>query len=199
MYPENLIHLGDLRLTIALTGAVTVWLFAAYSSRSAAFWCIAAGSALGIVGASKIMYLGWGVQSASLDFKAASGHAVGAAAVLPVALYLLAMSFGRRQQAIGLLAGCVTSIAVAVSLVIHGEHTVSEALAGWCVGSVASGVTWLHLRHKVMRPSPQGICAAVAVGLIAATCMPAVPAGWWMIKTALALSGERTVHPWGEC
>jgi hypothetical protein len=199
MDASHLIHLGDLRLTAALAGAVTVWLLAARTFRPAFWWCVGYGSAVSAVAASKIMYLGWGLQIPALHFKAASGHAAGTAAVIPIVLYLLAMPLGRNNACFALAAGWLISIAVAFGLVAHGEHTLSEALAGWCLGMMASAGTWLNLRNKTILPSRRRMGAALALMAVIATSLQTVPVGRWMNKTALALSGEQRTHAWNDC
>ena len=199
MNASYLIHLGDLRLTAALAGAVTVWLLAARCYRSACWWSVSYGGAVGAVAASKILYLGWGVQITAFHFKAASGHAAGTASVLPILFYLLALPLGRHSANGGLVAGWMISVAVALTLVAHGEHTLSEALAGCCLGMMASLLTWLNLPHTIIQPSRRGMAASLALMAVIAICLDAVPVGRWMNKTALALSGEQRIHAWDGC
>jgi len=194
----NLIYLGDLRLTVSLAGAVSAWLLAAHLHRLAFYWCIAVGSALGAVATSKIIYLVWGLQLCHLDFKAASGHAAGAAAVYPVVVCLGTMSCGRNIKYFALLAGWGLSIAVASALIGEGEHSPAEAVTGWCSGALASACTCVRLRETILRPSLQGVGAALAATLLIAFCMQALPVGWWIIKTALLLSGGRQLYPWND-
>lgn len=199
MDSSHLIFLGDLRMTAALAGGVTVWLLAARSYRPACRWCVGYGAAMGAVAASKIMYLGWGLQIPALHFKAASGHAAGTASVLPIVMYLVARKFGRNSANSALAGGWIISIAVALALVAHGEHTSSEALAGWCLGIMASAGTWRHLRHTMIQPSRSGTIAALTSIAVIAICLHSVPVGRWMSKTALALSGEQRTHAWNDC
>jgi membrane-associated phospholipid phosphatase len=198
MHQSFLIYLGDLRVTAALAGAVAVWLMVARHRRAAGWWCFSYCSAVAAVAASKIIYLGWGLQVAAIHFKAASGHAAGTAAVLPVVLYLLATSLFRGKENIALGVGWCISAAVVLSLVACREHTLSEALAGWCLGMVASTTTWWRMRRAVIQPSLRGIAAAVAIMAVIANGMQVVPIGRWITKTALALSGEQRTHSWSD-
>jgi hypothetical protein len=198
MHWAYLIYLGDLRFTVSLAGAVSAWLLAAHAYRLAAYWCIAVGGAFIAVAASKIMYLGWGVQFSLVDFKAASGHAAGAAAVLPVVLYVLARGYGRTEEYIALTVGWLLSIAVACALVVNHDHSTSEALAGWSAGAVASACTWVKMRGAIAPASTRALGAALATAIMLAACMQVVPVGWWMIKTTLVLSGAQRVHGWND-
>jgi hypothetical protein len=198
MHSAYLIYLGDLRFTVALAGAAIAWLIVARAYRLAAYWFIAAGGALMIVATSKIIYLGWGVHFAPIDFKAASGHAAGAAAVLPIVLYLVASCYGRTEEHVALFGGWLISIAVACALVMNDEHSASEALAGWSVGALASACTWLKMREANIPVSIEGVGAALATTILLSACMQVVPLGWWMIKTTLLLSGAQRVHGWND-
>lgn len=195
-----LIGLGDLRVTVALAGAIFAWLVAGRSLRVALWWVIAFGTAMATVAASKILYLGWGVEVAAVDFKAASGHAAGVAAVLPVTLYLLAQPLGGRRQHAALSAGWLIGLAVAMALIVHGEHAPAEALVGWCIGALASTLTWRVARHHPPAWPAAGHAIVVAgLAILLAVGMQSVPAGWWMVKTALALSGAASTHRWNNC
>jgi hypothetical protein len=198
MDSASLIHLGDIKLTMALAGAVTTWLVVARAYRSAVLWCIAIAVAFGAVAASKIVYMGWGLQSTVLDFQAVSGHATGAAAVLPMILYLMAGFHRRSLQTAALLTGLFISGMVAVSLVRHDEHTASEALAGWCIGTCASLTTWTQLRHDRIELPLQDIGAALVVMGMIAICVQKIPVSWWLAKAALILSGAPYLHRWED-
>jgi len=198
MHSADLIYLGDLRLTVGLACAVSAWLLAAHAYRLAAFWCLYAGGAFIAVAASKIIYMGWGLQSTIIEFKAASGHAAGAAAVLPVVFYLVAQSYGRKKDYICLLGGWLLSIAVAAALVLNDEHSASEAIAGWSLGALASACSYMKMRGTNIIASRYGFSAALATTFLIAACMQAAPVGWWMIKTALVLSGAQRVHAWND-
>jgi hypothetical protein len=198
MQSAYLIYLGDLRFTVALAGAVTAWLLVGRAYRLAAYWFLAAGSAFMIVAASKIIYLGWGVQFTLIEFKAASDHASGAAAVLPVVLYLVADCHGRIKGYIALFGGWLLSIAVACALVMNDEHSASEAFAGWSAGALASTCSWIKMRAAVIPASTRGVGAALATTILITISMQVVPVGWWMIKTTLLLSGAQRVHGWND-
>ena len=199
MDSASLMHLGDVRLTMALGGAVTVWLVIARAYKTALWWGIAVAATFGVVATSKIVYLAWGLQSTFFDFKAASGHAAGAAAALPVSLHLIAGSHRRGLQNSAFLAGALISGAVAFLLVHHGEHTVSEAIAGWCIGASASISTWIKLRGMRLHHSPEAASAAFMFTIVIATCVQTMPVGWWLVRTALMLSGAAHLHRWEDC
>lgn len=192
----QLLDLGDLALTMPLAAAAGAWLLAARAWRAAATWTALYGGTVALVGGSKIAYLGWGTDIALLGFKAFSGHAAGVTAVYPVLGYLLCRPAGRGHALALAGAGLVLGLMVAATLVRQGEHTVAEAAAGWLLGACASVGT---LHQADTRGSGAGIaCAAsaLAVFVLAAALMQSAHVGYWMIRLALALSGNARPFPW---
>jgi hypothetical protein len=199
MDATSLIYLGDLRVTVALAGGVTICLVMARAYRAALWWSFTVAATFGAVAASKIFYLGWGLHSTVIDFKAASGHAAGAAAVLPIVFFIASALFNRGPQTSGLLAGWTVSCAVTFMLVHHGEHTASEALAGWCVGTCASAIAWRKLRCRGIHLSIQSCVTALIAIVVLAICVQNIPVGWWLVRTALMLSGATRLYSWEDC
>lgn len=189
MIPEEFIQFGDLRFTISLVGAVWIYLIAQHAVRSAYFWAVAAAAVFGIVALSKILHLAWGLEVHSLAFKALSGHAAGAALAPPVALYLIAAPAGRRYQYAAITTGWFFSTATAYALVVYGEHTASEALAGWLLGVLGSAAVAINMNRTYANYSLPGLGLAVCGMVTIATVMHAAPVGWWLVKAAQTLSG----------
>lgn len=193
------LQLGNLALTLPLAGAIAAWLLAARERRAAGYWLLLFATALAVVGTSKVAFLGWGTGIPALRFKAFSGHAAGATAVFPVLLYLLLRRHGPRVAAIGGGAGLVLGAALATVLVMTGEHTAAEACAGWAVGAAASLAMFRIARRARTPPLPAGLaCSLLAYGG-AAWAMQQAHVGYWMIKLALALSGNETPFRWDRC
>lgn len=195
----DIIHLGDLRLQLALACAIAAWLCAGRAWRAAAWWVTLVFTGFGLVAAAKIGYLGWGVQLRAVNYKAASGHAAAATAVWPMFFCLVLRPWGKRYAVMGLGAGLALGAVVAAALVVGGEHAVSEALAGWGIGALVSAAAWITLRDTSTETGSRAVVMAVTVLLVTAWCLRAVPVGWWMIKTALVLSGELRPHQWNDC
>jgi hypothetical protein len=195
----KLMHLGDLTLTLSAAAAVTAWLLAARAWRSAIWWSVLYALAIGLVGASKIAFLGWGAGVPALGFKAISGHATGAAAVFPIVFYLLAHNFGTYARHTAVAAGLGLGAAVAVMLVLGGQHSASEAAAGWATGALVSLGSVRFARHIPASPPVRGLACATLAFALAAWFMQLVPVNYWMVKAALALSGSDRLHPWDSC
>lgn len=192
----NFFLFGDLRITVALAGVVAAWLLASRCYRMAMFWCLVFSATLGVVAMSKIIFLGWGIRWTMMDFKAISGHAAGAALVLPPVCYLLTVFLGQAAQNIAFVIGWLLSAAVTVSLVATHEHSLSDALAGLCFGTLASIATRRALRTVTIHPELLGLAMALPFALALALVIPAVPVNWWLRRVAMALAGVHQTHSW---
>lgn len=208
---SHLSALGGLNVTALLVVAIAAWLVGARSWRLALAWCLLFGAALLIAVASQMAFLGWGIGVRSLEFTGFSGHATRAAAVFPVALFLLLERRGlrredRRSEArpggqdrrtsswlrAAVLAGAVLAIAVAFARVKVGAHSASEAAAGCVLGLACAGLFIAHTRATRDR-SPQPLL----LGLLAATLLlpraDPINSHQWLTAAALKLSGSDRV------
>ncbi|WP_036167964.1 phosphatase PAP2 family protein [Massilia sp. 9096] len=205
---SHLSALGGLNVTALLALAIGAWLVGARSWRLALAWCLLFGAALALSAASQMAFIGWGVGIRSLAFTGFSGHAARAAAVFPVALYLLADRGGARRadgvrdrwHYLALLSGALLAVAVALARVKVGAHTPSEAVAGCLLGLGAAGLFVARTRAARDFFSPQPLL----LGLLAATILLPVAdpldAHQWLTAAALKLSGRDRVYlreQWG--
>jgi membrane-associated phospholipid phosphatase len=206
---HHLSALGGLNVTALLAVAIAAWLVGARCWRLALAWCLLFGGALAIAAASQVAFMGWGIGVRSLGFTGFSGHAARAAAVFPVALFLLLDRQGRRRherrspgradghperrkegwQRAAALAGALLAVAVAAARVEVNAHTPSEAIAGCLLGLAAAGL--FIARCRAARDwSPQPLL----LGLLAATMLlPRADPAYshqWLTAAALKLSGR---------
>ncbi len=195
----QLFELGDLTLTLPLASAMAAGLLGARDWRAAGAWTVLFVLALALVGAAKLAFLGWGTGLPALDFKAPSGHAAGVSVVFPTLLYLLLRHGQARLRRAGLILGVLLGAAVAVLLVAAGEHSPAEAWAGWLIGSGAS-LAAIRLAGPAPAPRPlAGLACAALVFAGVAWAMQRAQVGYWMVKVALALSGNARPFPWDSC
>ena len=205
-----LLHLGDLHVTVPAAAAISATLLALRAPRRAAAWSAGFTLALLAVGLSKMAYLLSGAGIATLRFKALSGHAAGAAAVLPATFYLL-VQLGRAAPAhkpcpcdglwcsswlggAALLGGLACALLVALALVATRQHSLSEALAGFALGaSVSIGVLAAANPAPARRPLAGLYWFGVVFALTAWLIHP-IPVGYWMLKAARLLAGQGPLH-----
>lgn len=195
----TLVHLGDPGLILPLAAATTAWLAAARAWRMAFWWSLLFALAIGLVGATKIAFIGWGGGLPALGFKALSGHATGVTAVFPTLFYLMLRQGTRQARHAAVAAGLALGAAMVLLLVVLGQHTVSEAMAGWAIGALASlGGIRMAGSLPPARPLPAFACCCL-VFLGSAWLMKSAPVGYWMIQAALLLSDKRRPFAWDLC
>jgi membrane-associated phospholipid phosphatase len=190
---SHLSALGGLNVTALLALAIAAWLVAARCWRLALAWCLLFGAALSVAAASQLAFLGWGAGIRALEFTGFSGHAARAAAVFPVALFLLLENGDRRLRNGAALAGALLAIAVAAARVEVGAHSASEALAGCLLGLLTAGLFMARTRAaRGYSPKP------LLLGLLVATFLlpraDPVNAHQWLTAAALKLSGRDRVY-----
>ena len=193
------LHLGNPVLTWPLAAAIAAWLLAARDWRAAGYWLLLFATALAIVGISKVAFLGWGTGIPALRFQAFSGHAAGVTAVFPVFAYLLLLRFAPPAAVAGAAAGLALGAVLTAVLVATGEHTPAEACAGWFVGAVASGAMLRIARTARTPPLLAGLASSLLAYGATAWAMQQAQLGYWMIKVALALSGNQYPFRWDSC
>ena len=190
---SHLSALGGLNVTALLASGVAAWLVGARCWRLALVWCGVFGGAMLVAAVSQIAFIGWGIGIRALSFTGFSGHAARAAAVFPVALFLLVErgSPGLRRGAVAV--GSLLAVGVALARVQVGAHSASEALSGCALGLGAAALFLARVRNaQDCSPRP------LLVGLLAATILlPRADPDYshqWLTAVALKLSGRDRVY-----
>lgn len=192
----RLVHLGDVWLTLAAAAAIGVWLMAARAPRLAFWWGLLFTLGIGLVGASKIAFLAWGMALPGLGFKALSGHATGVTAVFPILFCLLLRQRGALARGAGAAAGLALGVVVCVLLVTQDEHSVAEAASGWGLGAAVSLGTLRIGGDLPERPQPRALVAAALVFFATAWLLRPFPVSYVMTRVAVFLSGNSTPFSW---
>ena len=170
--------------------AITAWLVVERSWRMALWWCLLFTAGMGLVVATKIAFIGWGIGIRSLDFTGFSGHSMRATAVIPVLFYLILQKASPIARATGVLIGIVFGVIVGVSRLVLHAHSVSEAIAGCILGGIVS-LTFIWL----LGPPQKFILyrSLIALSLVALLAVPyaePAPTQRWITGLALYLSGH---------
>jgi membrane-associated phospholipid phosphatase len=187
---EQITALGGLHLTAAMAVAIGAWLAAARCWRLALAWCLLFGAAMVLAVASQVAFIGWGIGVRAVDFAGFSGHAARAAAVFPVALFVLLEGRPQWLRVAGAALGALLAAAVAVSRVKLGAHAASEALLGFALGLGVALLFMARARaalHFALSPLLVGLSLAILL------LMPAAEppnTQQWMTALALKLSGQ---------
>ena len=191
--------LGSTVMTAPIAVALAVWLALAGQWRSALRWCVWFGLAMALVVASKLAFIGWGLGSSTLDFTGISGHASRAALVYPVLFYYLVLArparaelpvVGRYSVDLGLCAGLLLALLVALSRVMVNAHSGSEMLAGWLLGSAVALLFVRSLPRPATLISPRWLLASTLVVMFVSPAVQPVQAEGPITRLALLLSGH---------
>jgi len=154
---------GDAALTIpvAVTGAV--WL--ALSDRALALrWILLLAAGMVLIGITKILYAGCGIEIASLGLRVISGHTTLSTAIWTVTIVLLCRGAGRSVYA-GAAAGLLVGILTATARIFDHAHTVSEVIAGWLLGATVAVLFMRALMRSDVKLFRPGV-AAVGLSLV---------------------------------
>jgi hypothetical protein len=152
-------------ITVMLPAAVVIggWLWFSRSRQSALLWGAVLLFVYAIVGASKILFKGWGIGLESLNIAVISGHAMNTSLVLPVAISLLARQIDPRLRWPGAGVGLLIAWWFSINCVAPYIHPLQEAIAGALLGSVAACGFLYCLENTDIKKIPH---AALVIGLV---------------------------------
>jgi membrane-associated phospholipid phosphatase len=129
---------GDTSLLLPAAILISVWLVAANLGRLAALWALLYASEIGVVSATKIAFMGWGIGIPAVNFTGISGHTAFATTVFPVLFRLAASKRSCLAQRTAVHSGFLFSYLIGVSRLFVNAHSLSEVIAGCLLGSAVS-------------------------------------------------------------
>jgi membrane-associated phospholipid phosphatase len=196
---QLLTRLGEIQILLPLALLCALWLWrqsvlsqTPEQARLAGRWMACLGMAIGLTGASKLAFFGWGWGVAAWDFTGISGHSMASAAVLPLLAWCALLGCSLRLRRFGVALSFGLAALIAYSRLKVGAHSPAESVAGFVVGGLAS---WASLQ---LLPRAQSVKAPplwLPVGLVAALLLTPVGAPKsrshdWVIQLSLQLSGR---------
>ena len=182
--------LGDAVMMLPAAAAIGLWLAVTRAWRMALIWCLFFGAGMLVVLVTKIAFVGWGIGIRALDFTGISGHAMRASAVLPVLCYLGLRAAPAVLQQAGLLIGFAAGALISLSRIAVHAHSVSEAVAGFILGTLIS-LAFIHICQS--RPAlhiPQWLLALSLLALLPTSHAAPAPTSRWINGVALYLAGH---------
>lgn len=190
--------LGESAFLIPCAAFLYGWLRWRGATDVARHWLFAFSAIAALVLASKLAFMGWGIGSERMNFTGFSGHAVMAASILPVLLYLAVPASRPRLGSLAALAGVLIALAVGVSRLKLGAHSVSEVASGLALGFCVS------VPFIMRRGVPRGAMTMAFVSAALATLL-VLPVGRlagvthvWVQDLATFLSGRDRPYERGE-
>jgi membrane-associated phospholipid phosphatase len=184
-------RLAGITVTAPIALGIAAFLVLEGERRLALWWCLLFAAGLALVAATKIAFIGWGIGIHPLDFTGASGHAMRAMALAPVALYLILQNAPRHLRAAGVLTGFAFGMLIGISRIVLRAHTVSEVVAGWLLGAAVS-IAFICIAGSLQKTvfTPTRIAGGLlALFLLAAFGRP-FPTQYWLTKVSLYVSGH---------
>lgn len=190
-----LTRLGEAQILLPAMAVALLWLvLVARSARTAAWWLAGTAAAAVLTTATKVAFFGFEVGYAPLDYTGISGHAMFAAAVLPVLAGLMAGGASPRGRRIALAAGYALAALIAYSRLRVGAHSAVEAVAGLLLGSLASALALLAHRLPDMRP-PSWLAVGLLLWMLSLPAgAPPSPTHGWVVRLSLAVSDRATPY-----
>ena len=144
---------GDSTVLLPVAVLLAVWLCARPASRRAGgLWMAAVLADGGIVIASKVLYMGWGLHPPGLDFIGLSGHSAMAFLFWPVAGAFAAVQSNLPRWS-GVAAGAALAIGVAASRLALQVHSPSEVLLGSLWGALIATVYLWRTQSLLAAPT----------------------------------------------
>jgi len=190
--------LGESAFLIPCAVFLYGWLRWRGATDVASHWLFAFSATALLVLISKLAFMGWGIGSARMNFTGFSGHAMMAASILPVLLYLTSPTSRPNVGVLAAFAGVLAALAVGVSRLMLGAHSMSEVASGLALGFCVS------MPFIMRRGVPRGAMTMVLVSAALATVM-ILPVGRmagvthvWVQQLATFLSGRDRPYERGE-
>lgn len=184
-------RLGEALILLPTLLALMLWLVArSRAHRLVLEWTLLISVAVLITTASKVAFIGWGIGNVRWNFTGVSGHAMFAAAVMPLLLRASVSSAPPDWHRASILLGYACALLIAVSRVKVGAHSWSEVAAGFAVGAAASGLALARV-HMPAVDAPRLLIVGVVVWLVSMPAgAPPSPTHGWVTQLALAMSGR---------
>jgi hypothetical protein len=193
-----IIDVGHTAVMLPVAAAIAAWLLAGRAWKMAVWWCFMFACGLSLVAMSKIAFLGWDAGVPALGFKALSGHAFCATAVIPVLLFVVLQGASVSMRAAGVVLGILASLSLGALLVRFEFHTASEVVASFVLGSFIS-LGYMRLARILPAPSAGRwtVPLALLVFALAFSLKPALM-NQRLVNVALLLSGRDRPYEWSN-
>ena len=188
-------RLGEAQILLPAMLAALLWLVLAARALPVALWWLAGtAAAAALTTVTKVAFFGFEIGYAPLDYTGISGHAMFAAAVIPMLAGLLAGGATPRWRRGAVVAGYALAALIAYSRIKVGAHSSFEALTGFILGSMASALP-LNAQHLPDMRAPAWLAAGLALWMLSLPlgAPPSLTHGW-VVRLSLAVSDRATPY-----
>jgi len=186
-----LTRLGEAQILLPLVLATAAWLWlGAGQGRLALRWLLCLGVAVALTTFTKLAFIGWEWGMAAWDFTGISGHAMFAAACLPMLAWVALLNQSGQVRNIGVALAFALAALIAYSRLPVHAHSASESLSGFVLGAAASLFSLYGLPEQRPRLPLWLPTALVAALLILPVSAPHSRSHDWVTALSLQLSGR---------
>jgi membrane-associated phospholipid phosphatase len=189
-YWQLITHLGSSSLLMPILAIALIGLWLASQKKVVHLWIMGLTLAVTITVISKVIFLGWGIGIASLNFTGISGHTLLATSILPILFCSVVGGSQTKFKNIGLWFGLILSFSVGISRIVLGMHSISEVVAGWMIGLVVCSVTLNAMESHRGHLAYLQLSLLIFLLAIGSTTPNYLPTHDMEIKLALLLSGH---------
>jgi membrane-associated phospholipid phosphatase len=183
-------RLGSSNLLLPIMAIALTSLWLTNQKKLVYLWAVALGLAIALTVMTKLLFMGWGIGIASLDFTGVSGHTLLATSIFPILFFSVYGGEQKKIGSIGLWLGLLLSFLVGISRVIIGAHSVSEVIAGWVLGLMVSVLVLNSMQSHKQRFAYLQLIGLICVVGFGSTTPNYLPAHGVLIKLALFMSGH---------
>jgi len=193
-----MIDIGHTAVALPLAAAIAAWLITGRAWKLALCWCLMFAAGLGLVASSKIAFLGWDAGIPALGFKALSGHALCATAVLPVLFFVALQGSLPSWRRAGVVFAICVSLVLGVLLVHFRFHTASEVFASSLLG-ISISLGYIRIARTLSAPgfNRWTVPMSVLAFLLMFGMKPSV-VNHKLDDVALYFSGRDRPYKWSE-
>ncbi|MDI1298681.1 phosphatase PAP2 family protein [Methylotenera sp.] len=183
-------HLGSSSLLMPIMVITVINLWLSNQKQVVYLWMVALGLAVTFTTITKVMFFGWGIGIALLDFTGVSGHTLLATSIYPILFYSAYGGTQTKYRNIGLWFGIVLSLLVGVSRIATGAHSISEVIPGWVLGMLVCALVLDAMNQQRQRLAYLQVMALICL-LVFGSIMPNyIPTHDMEIELALFMSGR---------
>jgi membrane-associated phospholipid phosphatase len=183
-------HLGSASLLLPFFGIALIELWFSRQKSAIFLWIVALAIGVIVTLISKVLFLGWGIGIASLNFTGISGHAFLATAIIPIVFYSFSGGFQEKAKNIGFWIGLILSLFVGISRIVLGMHSLSEVVSGWVLGLTVCVFALSAIKFYEKRYSYLHLATMVFLVALGSTTPNYLPTHDLEIRLALTLSGH---------
>lgn len=189
-YWQFITHLGSSSLLVPVMVITVINLWLSNQKQVAYLWMITLGLAITFTTITKVMFFGWGIGIALLDFTGVSGHTLLATSIYPVLFYSVYGGAQTKFRNIGLWLGVLLSILVGTSRILIGAHSISEVISGWILGMLVCALVLDAMNYHRQRLAYIQVTALVCLLAFGSITPNYIPTHDMEIELALFMSGR---------